>query len=211
MAQETVTCPWCKESFEIDSASSASGFSCVVCEIESSLGSLRNPDHRPNAVELGENVALAATANLYRHTAAYVYIDRKEGKEFIGSGTLVEIGDRLLLATVAHTKPRDATVALIKKSGLMLPEPIYCVIQRIVSNDADIDVGVFELTAHATTMAGLEPIGIDRIHDAGCGNTCIKSRLIGYPGQWIVTAPPIPNVRRFHALAYGCETIEPSR
>ena len=208
---ETVTCPWCKESFEIDPTSSAAGFNCVVCGIESSLGALRNPDHRLNAIEIGKMGALAGTANLYRHTAPYVYIDKKKGKEFIGSGTLVKIGDRLLLATVAHTNPRDGTVALIKKSGLMVPEPIFCVIQRVVSNDDEIDVGVFELTAHAITMAGLEPIGIDRIHDGGCGNTSIKSRLIGYPDEWVITAPPLPNLKRFHALAYGCETIEPSR
>jgi hypothetical protein len=211
MAQETVSCPWCKESFEIDPTSSAVGFKCNACGIESSLGALRNPDHRPNAIEIGEKAAQAATANLYRHTAAYVYLDQKTGREFIGSGTLVRIGNRLLLATVAHTKPKDGTLALIKKSGLMVPDPIFCVIQRVVSTDNAIDVGVLELTEHAIIMAGLEPIGLDRIHDGGCGNTSIKSRLIGYPGQWVVTAPPLPNVRRFHALAYGCETIEPTR
>jgi hypothetical protein len=208
---ETVTCPWCKESFEIDPTSSAAGFNCLVCGIESSLDSFRNPDHRPNAIEIGENAAQAATANLYRHTAAYVYIDRRTGNESIGSGTLVKISKRLLLATVAHTKPRDGTLAWIKKSGLIVPEPIFCVVQRIVSTDDETDVGVFELTAHATTMAGVEPIGIDRIHDGGCGSPSVKARLIGYPGQWIVTAPPLPHVKRFHALAYGCETIEPAR
>jgi hypothetical protein len=209
--QETVNCPWCKASFDIEPASSASCFKCPACSAASSLGSLRNPDHRPEALEIAKWGALAVTADLDRHTGAYAYRDIHNGKEYIGSGTFVQIGNRLLLATVGHTEPKDGTVTLVKKSALLLPEPISCVIRRVVNKNRGIDVGVFELTADAADRAGLEPIGIDRIHDGGTGNPGTKARLIGYPCQFVMTAPPLPNVRRFHALSYGCEPIESAR
>ena len=209
--QETVTCPWFKESFDVEPTSSASGFHCPVCAIESSLGALRNPDHCPNALQISEMGALAGTANFYRHTAAYVNYN-KQGEERIGSGTLVQIGDRLLLATVAHTRPKDlSAIALVKKSPLMVPQRVTCVTHRVASADDEIDVGILELSTDAVRKTGLEPIGIDRIHDGGTGNPSVKARLIGYPGQYVVVKKPLPNLKRFHALAYGCEPIEATR
>jgi len=156
-------------------------------------------------------VARASTANLYRHTAAYTYIDRADGGEYVGSGTLVQIGDELFLATVAHTNAEVGSIALVRKAGLMSPEPVRCVIRRVADTRDEFDVGVFQVTTDAVTRVGLEPISLDRVHDAGWGDPIMQARLIGYPNEWILAAAPLPNLKRFHALAYGCETIEPTR
>jgi hypothetical protein len=206
---ESVTCPWCKAAYDITPTSSAKAFKCPKCAEPSTLGALRNPDHRPNAPQLSAATSIAATENLYRHTAAYVFTNRK-GEEKVASGTLVQIGGRILLATVAHTSPRSLeSIALVKKSRLMTPEPLTCVIRRATSNVAD--VAVFEIQADAVAIAGLEPIGVERIYDGGPGTSNFKARLIGYPDTWVLPNTSIPGLRAFHGLSYGCEPIDPAR
>jgi hypothetical protein len=58
---------------------------------------------------------------------------------------------------------------------------------------------------------GLQPIGLDRIHDGRTGNPNFKARLIGFPVAWIVAKKPFSGLKRVHGLGYGCEPIEPSR
>lgn len=208
---EAVVCPWCKKPFDVDPTSSASGFDCPACGINSSLGSLRNPDHRPNALQIAEHDGIAATAHLHRHTAGYVYFN-DAGEEKIGSGTFVQLGDRLFLATVAHTKPNGLqSIHFVKKSPLAVPVPDECVIRRLTNDDSRIDVAVFELAANTAARVGQEAIGIERIYDGVTGNPNTKGRLIGYPGKYVVQCTSVANVRRFHALGYGCEPIEPNR
>jgi len=206
---ETVKCPWCENPFDVIPNSSASGFKCPHCAIESSLGSLRNPNLNPNALALAEFTSLAATENVYRSTAAYVFID-KTGVENVASGTVVEFGDLRLLATVAHSVPKNLdSIELVKRSKLIHPSRINCVTRRVAHTS--LDLALFELDPNSLAQANLEAVGVDRILDAGVGNTSRKSRLCGYPSAHIVENHLVRGVRAMFALCYGCETIEASR
>jgi hypothetical protein len=206
---EAVVCPECQATFEVEPATSASSFPCPQCGISSSLGALRNPDLRPEALAIAGATGEASTENVYRYTVAYVYPTSDGGVDG-ASGTVIQIGPRLLLATVGHAVPKSIkSVALVKKAGLLTPESLTYVTRRMVSSSAD--VAVFELEPNAITRAGLEAIGLERIHDGQTGSPNFKARLIGFPKSWIVAKNPLPGLKRFHGLGYGCEPIEPSR
>jgi hypothetical protein len=211
---ESVACCWCKAPFEIVATSTAGAFKCPVCGEPNTLGSLRSPDTKFQGLAYSEHTSKAATANLYRHTAAYRFVKR-DGSEEFASGTLVQIGSRYLLATVAHAIPQNlASIVLVKRAELLAIGKVACVTRRSVSEEHDIDVAVFELEGGDLRQLGLEPITLDRIHDAGSGNPNFVTRLCGYPVKWIMPkSSPLPNVSitGFHCLSYGCEPIEPAR
>jgi hypothetical protein len=175
------------------------------------LASLRAPNPGPNAYEIARASSLALAENLSRHTAAYTFV-KKDGGEDVASGTFVEAGGHLLLATVAHTVPRDLeSIFFVKRVPLLAPDRLGGVTRRVASPDEKTDVAAFVLEPDTAARCGLTPIAIDRVHDGGTGNSA-KAMLIGYPADYVAHVSPAPvTVRKFHALAYGCEPIEPSR
>ncbi len=210
-AKESVICPWCEVSFDVVPASTAKGFTCAKCGNESSLGALRNPDLRPEALNISREAAQASTLNLHRHTVAFVFIN-EDGNEDFASGTYVQIRDRHFLATVAHADPENiGSIVLVGKGGLVTTERLTCVTRRIASANRAVDVAVFEMTADVARRVSLEPIGIDRINDSGTGTPNLKARLIGYPVAYKIPNHRNSGIAEFYGLCYGCEPIEPER
>jgi hypothetical protein len=205
--KESVTCPWCVQSFKIVATDSADTFACPHCGEKSSLGSLRNPERSSNYLALAEAKAIAVTDNLYKHTAAYSFV-RKDGNEGHATGTLVEIGDRLLIATVDHARPRDiAAIELVRRSDLVCPDRLNCVKRRFAN--AEFDVAVFEIDPDVLKRTSLLPIHLDRIHDGLHGTSAAAGRVIGFPEDYVTLQKP--GITGFHALCYGCEPVEPER
>ena len=206
---ESVACPYCRARFEVEPTSTAGAFKCPKCGQPLTLGALRNPDFRPEAMAIAEAASTASMHNLYPHTAAYVFINQA-GEQKIGSGTLVEVSGRCFLATVAHTVPRNvADIWLVKKVQFVSPERLTCVTRREASDN--IDVAVFEIESRAVERTGMKPISLDRIHDGRTGNPDFKAKLLGFPDKWTCPNKPSPGVLGFVALTYGCEPVEPSR
>lgn len=206
---ESVVCPECQARFEIEPTSSAGAFNCPKCGKPASLGALRNPDLRPEAWVIAGATGEASTENVYRHTVAYVFNTRDDA-ESCATGTLVQIDDKLFVATVRHAIPHSvSSIALVKKRLVLSQERLECVTRRAVSDY--VDVAVFELQPNTVARVGLDPIGLDRIHDGRTGNTNFKTRLMGFPAAWVLSRNPLPGIKGFHGLGYGCETIEPSR
>jgi hypothetical protein len=209
MIQEPVTCPWCQHRFAVDPVSTAGDFACPECKERSTLGSLRDPNLNPAAIELARIRAIASTENLNRHSLVYKFIDRRD-QVGTGSGTLVEIGGRYFVATVKHTHPRElASISLVKKSGLMIPGSNSFVRHR--SKCESHDVAFFELEDSAPAAIGVEPITLARVHDCGTGVPNLGARIFGYPDRYQKPDYPTKGMLGFHALSYGCEPIEPSR
>jgi hypothetical protein len=203
---EAVTCPWCKTQFDVDPRDGAFPYQCPGCPEEPILGALRHPDLDSKALEIGHNLSTAAAQNLSRHSLAYVFI--RTDKPGSGSGTLVRIGDRLLVATTAHTIPkRPDQVTLVSKikPDRMKRQPSILNVAKSEHHD----VGLIEVEADTPKLIEMEAIGIDRIADLKSGLHHCKSWVVGYPGanaQWNV---PAPGVLGFRASSMGCEPIDP--
>jgi hypothetical protein len=81
----------------------------------------------------------------------------------------------------------------------------------VANGEERIDVAAFELSPNADSMINAEPLRIERVCDAGTGNPNVKSRLLGYPFQWVGPSRGAPGIKGMYALSYGCETVEPDR
>jgi len=204
---ELVTCPDCRGSFEIDPVSNPTGFECPSCGEWASLGALRNPFIGEGALAHAEAASVASAQNLYQCTIAYVF--DQANPPHAASGTIVSLGDRVLIATTAHSIPNDqALIALIGKSQAgAIPSK-----WTINTHKHDfLDVAYIEIDPAACAELGVQPVTLDRVHDAGTGHRDFKSRVIGYPEEYVVDGFPSAGRRGFCALSYGSETIEPPR
>lgn len=162
---------------------------------------------------ISKSLAEASAENLARHSVGYLFVPKGASAgspEQNASGTLVTIGGRLLLATVAHARPQSVeTVHLVKKTSLISSGVVNCVVRRAVDHAAD--VGVFELAADSISRLGAEPIDIDRVHDAGYGSTDLKACVVGYPTRFISKGRHVKGMTELCGLSYGCEPIDPTR
>lgn len=202
---EHVTCGWCFAEFDIDPSLSADLFACPGCGERQNLGALRHADLTSNAIQISHNLSTAIAKHLHRTTLAYTFV--KDGQEQVGSGTLVQIGNRMLIATTAHTIPtRKDRITFVPKLEFHEIERAVTVID--VHKSAYEDVGIIEVEVDAPRLLGMEALQLDRIADLGAGREAARAALIGYPAAQI-----IPNyqtrILQFEGLSISCEPISP--
>ncbi|WP_152098252.1 hypothetical protein [Lacipirellula parvula] len=203
---EAVTCPWCKTEFEVDPRDGAFPIQCPGCPETPSFGALRHPDLDPKALDIGHNLSTAAAQNLANQSLAFVY--NKGVKDHAGSGTLVKIGNRLLIATAEHTVPKSANrITLVTKIAPDRVERAPKILH--VAKSEYHDVGLIEVETDTPRLIGMEPIGIDRIADLQSGRHYCKSWMIGYPGANQMRLASAPGVVGFRGNSLGCEPIDP--
>jgi hypothetical protein len=200
---EAVTCGWCQAEFEIDPTLAADLFECPGCNERQSLGALRHVDLTADALNISHNFSTATAGHLHRVGLAFTY--RKSFEEKVSSGTLVQIGNRLLIATSCHTIPNNPnTITLVPKiapeSFQRRPKVLGCWKSDVV------DVGVIEVEADAVRLLGMEALPVDRISDLGPGRGTIKAWLIGYPGAQVHAHIESQTVR-FQGLSMSFEPL----
>ena len=202
---EAVACGWCKARFEVDPRDGALPYQCPECPEQLSLGSLRYPNLNSKAISIHHHVGDAVAENLRRHSLAFVYSRRKSRA---GSGTLVSIGNRLLIATAGHTVPESPEhVTLV---GKRTPYQVECAPAILAVARSEVhDVGLIEVACDAPGQMGMEPIGIGRIADLGSGRHHRSSWLVGYPSASQIPNSPKPGVLGFVGHVAACEPIDP--
>lgn len=209
--EEAVRCPWCHQQFLIVPSSSASAFKCPHCGDSASLGSLRNSGDMPNTIELARASGVASAAHLYDYTVAYKFI-HADGSEKGASGTVVQIGQHTLVATVAHAVPSSlSSIKLIRRSPVLAPEISGGILQRFARGPDSIDVAALVLEPGLIDKIHLIAAPIEKLADAQNGSSSTKARLIGYPSGYVVENYPMTNANGVFGLSYGCEPVEPER
>jgi hypothetical protein len=202
---ETVVCPWCFETFDIDPAKGALPYSCPnpECGEQCSIGTLRHPSFDPNASHINHGLTTAAASHIYAFSLPYV-----SGKTGMASGTLVQLGSRCLIATTAHSLPsKPERIECVQKrepkDAVRLPHVI-----RVEKADG-VDVGLIELEADAPQLLGMSAITINQIADLGSGRHGARAWLAGYPKQQLVPHYQEKGILGFCGLITSCEPIDP--
>jgi hypothetical protein len=163
---ERVICGWCHIEFDIDPALAAHLYQCPGCRERQVYGALKHANLDSNAVDLSHAFSSAAANNLHRFALAFTFL--KEGKENVGSGTLVEIGGHFLIATAAHTIPiRADRIRIAPKLEMHEFDRHPDVLKLAKSNT--LDVGLIEVEPDAARLLGMEAIQVDRIWDLRTG------------------------------------------
>lgn len=116
----------------------------------------------------------------------------RNGKIDSASGTLIEIGGRIFVATVAHARPRDnASILFIRKTKVIAPDGVQCVMSHVSSRNNEIDVAAFEIDPSTPNRLGAVPIGLDRIGDNTNGIFDMKAFVVGYPAEYSIANTPV--------------------
>lgn len=203
---ESVRCPWCLARFDIDPTLAAFPYKCPNpdCREISTIGTLRQPNFGTHAVHLSLGLTKAASDNVYGHTLAYVYNNKK-----IASGTLIQIGNRCLVATTAYSLPGiPSKVECVPK---LKPEQIGSLPTVVAVTKSDsADVGIIELESDAPHLLGMDAITIGRIADLQSGRHGCRAWLIGYPEKQLVPHYGMKGILGFQALSASAEPIEPA-
>ncbi|MFL6544501.1 MAG: hypothetical protein ACJ8LM_04865, partial [Candidatus Udaeobacter sp.] len=200
---QTLPCPYCEVPQPIDPAESARGIDCTSCGTGASLGAWLLPSTSPHYLAISETTTDAFTQNIHSHSVAYTIAPNGEG---VASGTVVQIGDRLLIATTEHTIPDDLKLlGFVAKDRIVYGDRSRWV--RRAGKDRFNDIGFIELETAAIVDLGLNPISVERIVDAGPGDPRLKSRVIGFPWEMRQDHFVAKGVRTFKPLSYGCETV----
>jgi len=203
---ERGTCAWCGTEFDVDPVQGAYAYQCPGCPEQLSLGALRHPSFDPKALDIGHSLSMAACQNLYRHSLAYVFV--KGDRPSAGSGTLVKLGDRVLISTTRHTIPRRKD--LVTCVAKLPPEKVERVpkVLNLAKSDNH-DVGLIELEADAPRLLGMDVIEVDRIADLESGRHYCKAWMIGYPKANQRANCPQQGVLGFKGNSMTCEPIDP--
>lgn len=174
---ESVTCPFCRRQFEIDPALGAVPYKCPHCGEQSSITILQQSFFHLLAPVVHQEALAAETEQLRRFSIGYTY--QSCGVWQVASGTLVNIGDKFLIATAAHTIPLKTTrinFAPKTPGGRMERKPI---VQRLAKSDRT-DVGLIEVEPNAPQLIGSEAIPLVRIADLSWGREGDLACLFGY-------------------------------
>lgn len=197
-------CPYCGLLQWIDPADSATAIRCdnANCGQLATYGSWCNPSKSPNYLSIAETTSTAYTQELIRHSIAYTTTSDGGG---LASGTVVSLGDRVLIATTGHSIPDDKNaIGLVTKDKPCTGDRSHW-IQR-TGKSTTVDVAFIELTAGADQELGVVPLPIDRVIDAGAGSPILKTRVVGYP--WESRHDNAESgIREFRLLSYGCEPL----
>lgn len=128
-------------------------------------------NHAVNTVQFD-----AISADMVKHSLAYI----ADGEN--ASGTFVAIGGREFIATAAHTVPPSRPSLVLIGQGL---HPVKRDDIKIVAagrmKGGTPDVGYIEIEPGTTKQLGREPIGVDRLCDAGPGRSGRIAFLYGCP------------------------------
>ncbi len=210
MPVELLKCPHCAHLQDIDPAKSLEPFTCNGCGRAASLGSWRSPATSREYLAINRETSIAFTQELYGHTVAFTLLADGGG---VGTGTVVAIGDQILVATAYHNLPErqkslglDGAIGLVAKDRIVEGDRSKWIV-RCESNRI-LDIGIVELTPHAASELNLVPVGLERIHDAGRGHPLCKARVIGYPAKFLQDHFPQQGIRGFRALSYGTEILD---
>jgi len=159
---------------------------------------------------ISQETSVAFTEELHGHTLAYTILADGEG---VGTGTVVSIGEHVLVATTRHTLPaylkskgKDGEIGLIAKDRIVTGDRSRWLIRH--ESDTYHDLGLFEISHDAIHELNLQPIGIDRLHDACNGHPLCKVRVIGYPKEYRKDHFPQQGMRGFRAFSYGTEILD---
>ncbi len=138
-----------------------------------------------------------ASDSLFKHLSPYSLsiIDTKDkddptcGNWEIFSGTLVEVGDRLLVATASHCV-RTATAPtrywILGDQPRFRSEGVPAVLASWNTSGDRPDVGILELDQAGWQQFSLKtPCPLSRIRNAGLGRSQRSVSLIGSPGQYV--------------------------
>lgn len=146
----------------------------------------RAPIHRTEAelerAKINRNVFSAVADNLIRCTGAFVDLQEDSG----GSGTFVEIDDRLFVATAAHLVPPNphSRLGFVTTTERNVQETVFPILGFATAGQWP-DVAYLELPADVATTLGKTPITLDRISPRGLGRHDVMACLVGYPGELI--------------------------
>ncbi|MGD9632037.1 MAG: hypothetical protein AB7G28_15215 [Pirellulales bacterium] len=101
----------------------------------------------------------------------------------------------------------NAQLGMVPKNRIATGERTHWLIRHI--SDPNYDLGIIEISPSAVDELGLDPIGIDRVHDAGTGHPKCIARAFGFPWDFKKDNFPRNGVRGFRALSYGTEPLDP--
>jgi hypothetical protein len=131
----------------------------------------------------------------------------------LASGTLVKIGQRLLVATAGHALPDDANathkVTIVPRSESELARPHVI---RLAKSPCDkLDVGLVEISSTSLDGFACDPIGLENVNDIGTGNFDRLCWLYGYPGELCETEDGKPQVILLNPFCIPGKPIGPNQ
>ncbi len=132
--------------------------------------------------------AISIHEHLYPFTVAI--FDQEQGEW--GSGTLIQIGQQVFIATAGHVTCEypNGRLQIIPETPKPAQSGLLAVKRSIRVRSDLIDVGALELPAIALEYLGKKAIEIDRLKDASSGDSDF-ALVVGYPGKLACKSPLI--------------------
>jgi hypothetical protein len=152
--------------------------------------------------EQAKHVQTAASTNIERSTV--FYFDRK--KKEVATGVLIEVGNRLFVATTEHSVPFDAQSRLIFVPHVLVgtDRTTVPILGAACDKNPHNDLAVIELHISAPDILLKEPITMSRIDVSGTGRPHHPVIFGGYPfalGKFFEIFPLFANPN--HAMPTG--------
>ncbi len=150
---------------------------------------------------IAQETANGVTLDLYKYSTSYTSVS--ENGSQVASGTVVDIGGRVFIATVRHGIPAD-----VRQIGLVGKAPTFGDRSRWILGSVKhdyLDIGAIEISSAALDELNLKALPLNRIINIGPGEPAFKSRVVGYPWDFRAEHFPQKGVLGFKALSYGCE------